>query len=182
MATIGLVAASAGGVETLREGLVEPLVKAGHKVAVTLTPSAAGWLAEFGEPDRIEQATGLPVRCEPRLPDQVSPHPKIDIYVAAPLTSNSVAKLSLAIADNQALTTLCESVATVPMVVFPRINAAHARQPAWAEHISRLRSAGVTLIEGEDFWPLADPRAAVPRVLLWSAILSAVETLTGRVS
>ena len=116
------------------------------------------------------------------MPSSRSPHPKIDVYVAAPLTSNSTAKLSLGIADNQASTTLCESVATVPMVVFLRINAAHARQPAWAEHINRLRSAGVTLIDGEDVWPLAEPRAAGSRVLPWSAILSAAESLAGRVS
>jgi hypothetical protein len=47
------------------------------------------------------------------------------------MTANSVAKLALGIADNQALTVLCECVATVPMIIFPRINAAHARQPAW---------------------------------------------------
>lgn len=182
MATIGIVAAGAGGVEKLREGLVEPLVLAGHTVAVTLTPTAARWLGGLGELELIEESTGLPVRSQPRLPSEVSPHPKIDVYVAAPLTSNSVAKLSLGIADNQALTTLCESVATVPMVVFPRINAGHARQPAWAEHIGRLRSAGVTLVEGEGVWPLAEPRAAGPRVLPWSAILCAVETLVGRVS
>jgi hypothetical protein len=70
---------------------------------------------------------------------------------------------------------LCECVATVPMIVFPRINAAHARQPAWSDHLDRLRSAGVDLIYGEDVWPLAEPRAAGPRELPWAAILSAVK-------
>jgi hypothetical protein len=32
------------------------------------------------------------------------------------------------------------------MIIFPRINAAHARQPAWTDHLDRLRSAGVELI------------------------------------
>jgi hypothetical protein len=31
----------------------------------------------------------------------------------------------------------------VPVVVFPRVNAAHARHPAWDSHIAALRRAGV---------------------------------------
>jgi hypothetical protein len=111
----------------------------------------------------------------PRLPDEPKPHPKSDVFVGAPLTANSVAKLALGIADNQALTVLCECVATIPMIIFPRINAAHARQPAWNDHLDRLRSVGVELIYGDHVWPLAEPRAAGPRDLPWAAILSALK-------
>ncbi|TWD81172.1 hypothetical protein FB561_2276 [Kribbella amoyensis] len=41
---IGVVGSSAGGVEHLRSGLVEPLIAEGYQVAVTLTPTAARWL------------------------------------------------------------------------------------------------------------------------------------------
>ena len=91
------------------------------------------------------------------------------------MTANSVAKLALGIADNQALTVLCECVATVPMIIFPRVNAAHARQPAWNDHLDRLRSVGVELLYGEHVWPLAEPRTAGPRELPWAAILSALK-------
>ena len=47
------------------------------------------------------------------------------------MTANSVAKLALGNADNQALTVLRECVATIPTIIFSRVNAAHARQPAW---------------------------------------------------
>lgn len=123
------VAASAGGVEALRAGLVQPLIDEGHQVAVTLTPTAAAWLDHLGEVQRLETLTGLPVRSTPRLPHEPKPHPKSDVLVGAPMTANSVAKLALGIADNQALTVLCECVATVPMIIFPRINAAHAGNP-----------------------------------------------------
>lgn len=61
------------------------------------------------------------------------------------------------------------------MIIFPRINAAHARQPAWSSHIDQLRSAGVELIYGEHFWPLAEPRTDGPRELPWAAILAALK-------
>jgi phosphopantothenoylcysteine synthetase/decarboxylase len=90
------------------------------------------------------------------------------------MTANSIAKLSLGIADNQALTVLTEAVGTAaPMVLFPCINAAHARHPSWTEHLTRLTGAGVEVI-GDDVWPLTEPRAPEPRDLPWAAILAAV--------
>lgn len=76
----------------------------GWRVAVTLTPTAGRWLRMSGEADRLEELTGLPVRDEPRLPGEPRPHPKVDCYVVAPASANSVAKLATGIADNQALT------------------------------------------------------------------------------
>jgi hypothetical protein len=176
VSNISVVAAGAGGIENLRTGLVEPLLAEGHTVAVTLTPTASAWLKEIGEHRKLEEATGLPVRDQPRLPSQPSPHPPIDVFVAAPMTANSTAKLALGIADNQALTILTENIGTsAPIILFPRINAAHARQPAWPDHLARLSSGGVELIVGEHVWPLAEPRAAGTRELPWAAILGAVK-------
>jgi hypothetical protein len=93
------------------------------------------------------------------LPDEPKPHPKTESSWARILTAIGVAKLTLGIADNQALTILCE-FATVPMIIFPRISAAHARQPAWNDHLKQLRSAGVELIYGEHVGPLPEPRTA----------------------
>lgn len=176
MSTIGVVASAAGGLECLATGLVQPLVADGHRVAVTLTPTASSWLT-VSEVAELEDLSGLPVRWLPRLPAEPSQHPKLDVLVAAPWTANSVAKLALGIADNQALTLLCESLTVLPVVVFPRINAAHARHPAWNDHLARLRAAGVHLVYGEDVWPLAEPRAAGPRALPWHAILHTVDHL-----
>lgn len=172
MTAVGVVASAAGGVEDLRARLVEPLLDRGLQVAVTLTPTAATWLEAIDEINQLEKATDLPVRVQACLPGERSPHPKIDAYIAAPATANTVAKLSLGIADNQALTVLCENIATTPMIVFPRINAAHARQPAWREHLERLNRAGVELIGGDDIWPLIEPRAAGGhRELPWEHML-----------
>ncbi len=110
------------------------------------------------------------------MPSEASPHPKIDVYVLAPATANSVAKLAMGIADNQALNTLCESLGTTPMVVFPRINAAHARHPSWDAHLEKLQEVGVSLAYGEDVWPLDEPREApFDRPLPWPWIIASVD-------
>ncbi|MFD9603176.1 flavoprotein [Streptomyces sp. NPDC059970] len=178
---LGVVGSSAGGVETLRTGLVEPALARGWQVAVTLTPTAGRWLRMSGEVDRLEKLTGLPVRDEPRLPGEGRPHPSVDCYVVAPASANTVAKLATGIADSQALTQVGEAIGTLglPVVVFPRVNAAHARHPAWRGHIAALRGADVHLVYGPDIWPLHEPRAAsAGRDLPWAAVLDAIDRAT----
>jgi hypothetical protein len=149
----------------------------GWRVAVTLTPTAATWLGATGELAELEAITGLPVRSGPRLPGEARPHPAVDGYAVVPATANTVAKMAVGISDNQALTQICETIGegSIPIVVFPRINAAHARQPAWTNHIEALRRAGVHLVYGDDVWPLHEPRSEPGRGLPWEAILDAIE-------
>ncbi|WP_435856987.1 flavoprotein [Streptomyces parvulus] len=175
---LGVVGSAAGGVETLRAGLVEPAIERGWQVAVTLTPTAGRWLRLSGEVGRLEKATGLPVRDAPRTPGDARPHPSIDCYVVAPASANTVAKLAMGLMDNQALTQVGEAIGTLslPVVVFPRVNAAHARHPAWKQHIEALRSGGVYVVDSPDVWPLYEPREApAGRELPWRAVLDAVD-------
>jgi hypothetical protein len=173
--TLGLVCSGAGGVEQVRVEIVDPLLRDGWTVAVTATPTAYRWLADLGEVDLIEEITRLPVRHEPRLPREVSPHPPVDCYAVVPATANIVAKLALGIADNQALTQVCEALGGgTPVIVFPRVNAAHAGHPAWDGHLAALRRAGAATVWGEDVWPLHPPRSAPDRDLPWDAIRSAI--------
>ena len=174
---LGLVVCAAGGAELVRDELVSPLLEAGWTVAVTMTPAAATWLEAMGETAKLADATGLPARSAARLPGEVSPHPPVDVYAVVPATANTVAKLALGLADNQALTQVCEAIgeARIPVVIFPRVNAGHARQPAWAGHLAALRSVGVRLVYGDDVWPLHEPRSEPGRPLPWEAVRAAIE-------
>jgi hypothetical protein len=173
---LGLVGSGSGGVEQLLSRLIRPAQDAGWTVVVTLTPTAGRWLRESRMLAQIEEASGFPVRVDPRSPTERSPHPLVDCYLVAPASANTVAKLALGIADNQALTQVNEAmgIRDLPVVVFPRVNAAHARHPLWNSHIETLRRAGVHLVYGDDVWPLHEPRSAPRRELPWSAVLDAV--------
>jgi len=173
---LGLVGCAAGGLEQIVPKLIEPMQQRGWQVVVTLTPTAATWLDATGDIEKIEQVTGYPVRWKPRLPSEESPHPAVDCYAVVPATSNTVGKLALGLADNQALTQVCEAIGlgSVPIVVFPRINAAHARQPSWEGHIAALQRVGVHLVMGDDVWPLHDPRSAPGKELPWAAIIDTI--------
>lgn len=179
MRTLGLICSAAGGVERIRESLVEPAITRGWRVAVTLTPAAGRWLAADGEIDRIAQATGLPCRVESRMPADAPPHPPIDCFLIAPATFNTVAKLALGLGDNQALTTAVEAVGagTGPIAVLPLINAAHARHPAWRSHVTALESAGVHVLLGAPFWIPREPRSALDRDPPWREVLTELDAL-----
>ena len=145
---IVVVASAVGGVEQLRTGLVEPAVRRGWRVGVTLTPAADRWLRANGEVPRLAEVTGLPVRSAPRFPWEESPHPDPDCF-AVLASADLVAKLALGIADTQASTQVCEAIGgrRIPVVLLPRTNAEHAGHPAFPGHLATLRSAGVRVLE-----------------------------------
>ncbi|MFI9011984.1 flavoprotein [Actinosynnema sp. NPDC053489] len=150
MAVLGVVAAAAGGVERwFAEALARPLAERGWRLAITFTPTAARWM----EPHvpTLAALTDLPVRWTSRLPAEPKPHPVPDAFVFAPATANSLAKLALGLADNQALTVLCEALGRrTPMVVLPQVSDDQAAHPAFDGHLAVLRSAGVVLAPDPD--------------------------------
>ncbi|MFF3252052.1 flavoprotein [Actinacidiphila glaucinigra] len=178
---LAVVGSAADGVETLREGLVLPAIARGWRVAVTLTPTAARWLRERDEIGRLRDVTGLPVRDRSRLPGEPRPHPAADCCVLAPAGANTLAKLALGIADNQALTLLAEVLGTphVPLVAVPAVTAAHARHPAWPRHLATLSEAGVHLVDDPEARPLPEPgEEPGGRGLPWARVLDALDRLT----
>jgi phosphopantothenoylcysteine synthetase/decarboxylase len=90
--------------------------------------------------------------------------------VVAPATFNFVNKLAQGIADDRATTKLCELVGIRPprpIVLLPRMNAAHTRHPAWPASLATLRSMpGVTVLDQDVHEPGTPP--APPR---WDLLL-----------
>jgi hypothetical protein len=151
MRTLGLVASAGGGMEArLRVEVAEPAVGRGWRLAITLTPTAARWLDSVGELERLRELTPLPVRSESRLPGEPKPYPMPDAFLFVPATANSLAKLALGIADNQALTALGEALGApgVPVVVCPQADENQRRHPAFTAHLATLRASGVRIADG----------------------------------
>jgi hypothetical protein len=48
------------------------------------------------------------------------------------------------------------------------------RHPAWPGHVAALKAAGVHLVDGEDVWPLTEPRSGEWHPIPWRAVLDAV--------
>jgi hypothetical protein len=140
------VASSCGGLDTrFATELAAPAAERGWRLAITLTPTAARWLHETGGLPALQALTDLEVRSVSRLPGQPRPHPDPEVFLFAPATANSVAKLALGIADNQALTVLGDVLGSsaVTVAVGYSITDARLKHPAWQSHLDALASVGV---------------------------------------
>ena len=105
---VGLVGSSAGGVEEIRERLIEPLQALGWRVAVRYSDGCD--MARRHRRTRQDRGHhGYPVRHPPRLPERGESAPRRRLLRGRAGQRNTVAKLALGIADNQALTQVCEA-------------------------------------------------------------------------
>jgi Flavoprotein len=155
---LGLIASGCGGLDTrFRTELAEPAAARGWRLAITLTPTAARWLAAADEIAKLQALTDLEVRGESRLPWEPRPHPDPEVFLFAPATANSVAKLALGIADNQALTVLGDALGDPRVRIFAGYLVQDTRfaHPAWQRHLDALSGAGVRLQRLGEVWTTA---------------------------
>ncbi len=148
MRDLGLIAGSCGGLDArFAAELVKPAAERGWRTAITLTPTAQRWLESTGALAEVAASTDLPVRSVSRLPGEPRPHPDPAVFLFAPASANSVAKLALGIADNQALTVLGDVLGApgITIVVAYQIQDTRVHHPAWQRHLDTLAGAGVTL-------------------------------------
>lgn len=134
-------------------------VKAGHSVRVIQTESAtrfvgsATFAAVTGAPVLISEWERDPARGA--FADQPVPgHDPIshlelaanaDVFLVAPASANSVAKLAHGLADN--LLTAAALAASAPLVVAPAMNHAMYDHPATRANLSTLRARGVEVLD-----------------------------------
>jgi phosphopantothenoylcysteine synthetase/decarboxylase len=148
----------------------------GWDVCVIATPSGM----KFCDPDGLAAATGHPVRCDYKRPDEPDVLPPPDAFVVAPATFNTVNKLAAGISDTLALGLLNEAVGTgLPIIAVPFPNQMLARHPVFRTSIATLRSWGVRLVFDPQRYPLPVPSQGESGNALfpWAAIRQELLTL-----
>src|SRR3712207_8366010 len=139
--------------------LVRLATKAGHAVRAVQTPSSERFVGRAS----FAALTGAPVlggEFEPdasrgAFPGDPPPdHDPIghlalvanaDVYVVAPASANTLAKLAHGLADN--LLTSAALAATCPVVVAPAMNNHMWEHPATRANLETLRARGVLVVE-----------------------------------
>ena len=147
--------------------LVRLLVRAGHEVHPVLTASAERFVA-------AETFAAL----ARRAPSNESyPHlGHFDLFVVAPLTANTLARLAHGLADD--VLTEGALAHTGPVLVAPAMNTRMWQHAATQQNLATLRARGVHVIgpsEGE----LAEGEQGVGRMAEPEGIAARVETLLG---
>jgi phosphopantothenoylcysteine decarboxylase / phosphopantothenate---cysteine ligase len=139
--------------------LVRLLGKAGHSVRVVQTPASERFVGRA----TFEGITGAPVLVDEFEPDPArgafpgDPPPdhdpiahlelvaRCDVFVVAPASANTVAKLAHGLADN--LLTSAALASTAPLVVAPAMNSHMYEHPATQANLELLRSRGARIVE-----------------------------------
>lgn len=123
------------------------LQRAGCDVRVAMTRHAC----EFIQPLTFRALSGSYVIVDDYSPDNPDPiahitfSQTIDLFVIAPATANTLAKLANGIADDFITTTYL--ACTAPVVVAPAMNTTMWEHPATQRNIQKLRNDGVHIIE-----------------------------------
>jgi phosphopantothenoylcysteine decarboxylase/phosphopantothenate--cysteine ligase len=139
--------------------LVRLATAAGHAVRVVQTPASRRFIGEAsfaaltGAPVLVSEFERDPARGA--FPDQLPPtheppsHLELvanaDLYLIAPASANTIAKLAAGLADN--LLSSCALAATCPVVVAPAMNNHMYEHPATRANLQTLRDRGVRVLE-----------------------------------
>ena len=121
--------------------LVRLFVRAGHEVVPLVTPGA----------DRFVRAETFYALARQKPEAELYPHlVRADLYVIAPLTANTLAKLAYGIADN--VVSEAALAHDGPLLVAPAMNVRMWNHSATQANVETLRSRGVEVVgpaEGE---------------------------------
>jgi phosphopantothenoylcysteine decarboxylase / phosphopantothenate---cysteine ligase len=148
--------------------LVRLLVKAGHDVTPLVTRSA----------DRFVRAeTFFALARKPRGDDPYPHLARADLYVIAPLTANTLAKLARGLADN--LVTEAALAHRGPLVLAPAMNPRMWAHAATRANVAVLRDRGAELV-GPDEGELAEGEWGVGRMAEPEEILARIDALLAK--
>lgn len=126
------------------------LQRVGCEVRVTMTKHAC----EFIQPLTFRALSGSYVLVDDYAPDNPDPiahitfSQTIDLFIIAPATANTLAKLANGIADDFLTSTYL--ACTAPVLVAPAMNKIMWQHPATRRNLQKLRDDGVFLIDPDE--------------------------------
>jgi phosphopantothenoylcysteine decarboxylase / phosphopantothenate---cysteine ligase len=172
--------------------LVRLATAAGHAVRVVQTPASrrfvgeASFAALTGAPVLVSEFERDPARGA--FPDQHPPEHEplshlelvanADVYLIAPASANTLAKLASGLADN--LLSSCALAASCPLIVAPAMNARMYEHQATRANVDTLRARGVTIVEPDSGRLASKGEEGVGRLAEPARLLAACEAVLAR--
>jgi phosphopantothenoylcysteine decarboxylase/phosphopantothenate--cysteine ligase len=167
--------------------LVRLATAAGHAVRVVQTPASrrfvgeASFAALTGAPVLLSEFERDPARGA--FPDQCPPgheplsHLELvanaDVYLIAPASANTIAKLANGLADN--LLSSCALAASCPLIVAPAMNSNMYEHPATQANLRALRERGAKIVEPDSGRLASKGEQGVGRLAEPARLLAACE-------
>ena len=122
--------------------LASRLTQAGRNVNVVMTKHATEFVAPltFQTLSRNPVTTGIFDEKESWHPGHISLADSADLFLIAPATANTIAKLACGIADDALTSIALASLA--PLLIAPAMNGKMWAHPATQENVARLKARG----------------------------------------
>ena len=128
--------------------LVSSLKKQGHSVTVLMTQAATAFIQPLTFQVLSQNIVHLDVMQEP-YPDKVN-HIELgketDLFILAPATANTIAKVAYGFADNMVTSTALALPHYVPKLVAPAMNTKMYDHPATQANLKTIENYGYTII------------------------------------
>lgn len=132
--------------------LVSSLKKQGHSVSVLMTKAATDFIQPLTLQVLSQNLVHLDVMQEP-YPDQVNHIERgkeTDLFIVAPATANTIAKLAHGFADNMVTSTALALPDNIPKLLAPAMNTKMYNHPATQTNLKTLESYGYGIISPKE--------------------------------
>lgn len=132
--------------------LVSSLKKQGHSVSVLMTKAATDFIQPLTLQVLSQNLVHLDVMQEP-YPDQVNHIERgkeTDLFIVAPATANTIAKLAYGFADNMVTSTALALPDNIPKLLAPAMNTKMYNHPATQTNLKTLESYGYGIISPKE--------------------------------
>lgn len=142
-----------GGVAAYKTAdLCSQLVQLGARVSVILTQSAH----QFVGPTTFQALTGRPVYTDPFSPrehfqgEHIGLPRRAELFVIAPCTAQTLARLAGGFADDLLSTAVLAAVC--PVLIAPAMNCDMWAKPAVQRNVAQLQQDGMAIVDPEEGW------------------------------
>ncbi len=129
--------------------ITSQLTKLGHQVKVLMTPAATAFITPLTLQVLSKNPVGLDVMIEedPQRIEHIDIGKETDLFLVAPASANTIAKLAMGLADNIVTSTALALPQVTKKILAPAMNTKMLEHPATQRNLKLLQDYGYQIIQ-----------------------------------
>ena len=129
--------------------LTSQLTKLGHQVKILMTPAATAFITPLTLQVLSKQAVLVEVMTEedPKQIQHIDLGKDADLFLVAPASANTIAKLAIGLADNMVTSTALALPQGTKKILAPAMNTKMLEHPATQRNLKLLQDYGYQIIQ-----------------------------------
>ena len=129
--------------------ITSQLTKLGHQVKVLMTPAATAFITPLTLQVLSKNPVGLDVMIEedPQRIEHIDIGKETDLFLVAPASANTIAKLAMGLADNMVTSTALALPQETKKILAPAMNTKMLEHPATQRNLKLLQDYGYQIIQ-----------------------------------